>query len=122
MRRILAVALLGLFSFSLIEPAVLASDPESRLPACCRRLGKHHCAMDAEAGSSSDPSIQPSLCRFFAGSAVKSLPLAGLLKAVQAVSVSMPSLKAYRPSSDTPYRVSYRSTCQKRGPPSLSLS
>jgi hypothetical protein len=119
-RRVLAVALLGLFSFSLIAPAVFASEPESRLPACCRRLGKHHCAMDAEAGSSPGPSMQPSWCRLFAGSAVKSLPVAGLLTAVRA-SIAMVSAPAYRPSTNAPYQVSYRSTCQKRGPPRLPL-
>ena len=35
--------LLALFSFSLISPAVLASDADSKLPACCKRNGKHHC-------------------------------------------------------------------------------
>jgi len=42
-RRTLAAALLTLFSFSLIVPLVFASDPESKLPACCRRAGKHRC-------------------------------------------------------------------------------
>jgi hypothetical protein len=122
-RRILAVALLTLFSFSLVEPAVFASDAESRLPACCRRLGNHHCAIVMEeAESSPGASIQPSLCRYFPDSAVKSLPIAGLLKTVRVASLSMLSFQAYRRSSDTPYRVSFRSTCQKRGPPRLFLS
>ncbi len=122
MRRILAVALLALFSFSLVEPAVFASDAESRLPACCRRLGKHHCdVLMEEAESSPGPSIQPSLCRYFPDRAVKSLPIAGLLKAVPVDSVSMLSFQVYRPSSGTPRPVAFRSTCQKRGPPSLSL-
>lgn len=117
------MALLALFSFSLIEPAVFASDPESKLPACCSRLGKHHCAMImAEAESSPGPSIQPSLCRSFPEGAVKSLPNAGRLETVQVASVSMLSFQAYRPSSDTPYRISFRSTCQKRGPPRVIFS
>lgn len=116
----MAVALLALFSFSLMEPALLASDPESRLPACCRRLGKHHCEMAAE--SQEGPSIQASQCGFFPQAVVKSLPLAGLLKTAQVASVSMLSVQARRPPSDTPCQVSYRSTCQKRGPPSLILS
>jgi hypothetical protein len=122
-RRILAVALLALFSFSLVEPAVFSSDAESRLPACCRRLGKHHCAIvTEEAESSPGPSIQASLCRYFPDSAVRSLPIAGLLKTVRVVSVSMLSFQANRPSSDTPRPVLFRSTCRKRGPPRLFLS
>src|SRR5580693_510681 len=120
MRRIMAFALLALFSFSLIEPALFAADPESRLPACCRRLGRHPCATIL-AEESSGSTIQAALCRYFPGSALKSLPVAGLLKNVQAVSVSLLSSQSCLASWETPYRLAYRSTCQKRGPPSLSL-
>jgi hypothetical protein len=44
MRRTLASLLLVLVSYTLIAPALLA-DAASMLPACCRRDGKHHCAM-----------------------------------------------------------------------------
>jgi hypothetical protein len=38
-----------LFSFPLISPLfALGGDAESRLPACCRRHGKHHCMMSVE--------------------------------------------------------------------------
>jgi hypothetical protein len=41
--------LLLLFSFPLIAPLfALGSDAESRLPACCRTHGKHHCMMSVE--------------------------------------------------------------------------
>src|SRR4029077_12017147 len=43
-QRALAATLLVLFSLSLIGPGVFAAS-ESQLPDCCRRLGKHHCAM-----------------------------------------------------------------------------
>lgn len=44
MRR--AFSILLIFTFSLAPlAATLQADDESRLPACCRRLGKHHCAM-----------------------------------------------------------------------------
>lgn len=51
MRRALALLLLGLFSFSLSSPFLLADQPE--LPACCRRDGKHRCAM-ADMAAQSD--------------------------------------------------------------------
>ena len=44
MQRTLASLLLALVSFSLIGP-LLVADTASNLPACCRRDGKHHCAM-----------------------------------------------------------------------------
>jgi hypothetical protein len=44
MRRAISISLMMLFSWTLIAP-VFASDAEANLPACCRRNGKHHCAM-----------------------------------------------------------------------------
>ena len=123
-RRTLAIALLALFSFSLIGPVAFASDPESNLPACCRRAGKHHCAMlTAEVGASSGPSIQASRCPYFPqGSGATALPHTGLLKAFQVASISIVSCHLHRPASDTLYRVAFCSTCQKRGPPAFFLS
>lgn len=46
MRRFSAFALFA----ALVVPALLpfaVSSPESNLPACCRRDGRHHCAMTA---------------------------------------------------------------------------
>jgi hypothetical protein len=42
-RRFAAILLLALFSVSLIEPGLMAD--VSKLPACCRRGGQHHCTM-----------------------------------------------------------------------------
>jgi hypothetical protein len=41
---ILLLALIGVFYAAPLLHAA-SSDPESQLPACCRRNGKHHCAM-----------------------------------------------------------------------------
>ena len=57
MRRSLASLLLTLFSSSLITP-FLSAHASPELPACCRRDGKHRCAiMDAAMQSSSGPSL-----------------------------------------------------------------
>jgi hypothetical protein len=48
MYRLSAILLSAFFSFSLISPAVFAADPDASLPACCRRDGKHHCAVPAD--------------------------------------------------------------------------
>lgn len=49
MRKLLSILLLATFALPLLAaiPA-LASTPESRLPACCRRGGAHHCMLSAE--------------------------------------------------------------------------
>jgi hypothetical protein len=123
-RRILATALLVLFSCSLIDPAVFASsDPESNLPACCRRAGKHHCAvMLAETASSAGSALQSSKCRFFPKrQGVSAPPGAGLLTTPQLAAVPVLTRRADYPTG-TVYRVLFYSTCQKRGPPSLLLS
>jgi hypothetical protein len=44
MRRVIALSLMILFSWTLIAP-LFASDTEAYLPACCRRNGTHHCMM-----------------------------------------------------------------------------
>ncbi|HZL57847.1 MAG TPA: hypothetical protein VFC21_12225, partial [Bryobacteraceae bacterium] len=43
MRRIYAILLLALFSFSLLSPA-FSAQADGNLPACCRRDGKHRCS------------------------------------------------------------------------------
>jgi hypothetical protein len=46
MRRILAITLFAVLAMPAILPlAVPAANDESQLPICCRRDGKHHCAM-----------------------------------------------------------------------------
>jgi hypothetical protein len=44
MRRAIAISLMMLFSWTLIAP-FYARDSGANLPACCRKNGKHHCAM-----------------------------------------------------------------------------
>ena len=66
MRRLLAILLVAWFGFALITPAVLASDDDESLPTCCRRTGKHHCAMMmSEVGSFVGPSFKTARCPLF---------------------------------------------------------
>jgi hypothetical protein len=62
LRRLWAIFLLALFSFSLIGPTV-AADSDSNLPACCRRFGKHHCSMSGN--PSSGPAARSARCAAF---------------------------------------------------------
>jgi len=54
LRRTVAILLAGLFSFSLIAP-LFSAGSDANLPACCRRNGKHHCAMAAGAAQMPSP-------------------------------------------------------------------
>jgi hypothetical protein len=45
MRRVLSICLVFILGFGPLSAAVQANDDDSRLPACCRRHGTHHCAM-----------------------------------------------------------------------------
>lgn len=118
MRRVLAMLLAALFSFSLISPAVLASDAGSRLPACCRRGGQHGCAMSNESASSSGPTAQAARCRFFPPAKAvppgRTMGLAGVSPATAAEFRSQP---ASCPLAESLYRISFSRACRPRGPP-----
>lgn len=49
MRKLISILLLATFALPFLSalPA-LAETPESRLPACCKRVGAHHCTMSVE--------------------------------------------------------------------------
>jgi hypothetical protein len=72
MRRAFAIVLSLLFCLGPLS-GLLPGSSESRLPACCRRHGSHHCAMSADSmamrmqsASGSAPSlVAPSRCPFF---------------------------------------------------------
>jgi hypothetical protein len=46
-RRAISIALLGVIAYLVVAPAAFAGT-DSNLPECCRRNGKHHCAMMAQ--------------------------------------------------------------------------
>jgi hypothetical protein len=49
MRRLLSLVLLLVFGLPTVAPALdVSATPDSRLPACCRRNGAHHCAMSQQ--------------------------------------------------------------------------
>jgi len=124
MRRVPALLLVFLFGFSLIAPA-LSVDDESNLPACCRRDGKHHCAMmdrDMAQAPSSGPAAGAlrARCPFFpGGGAVLPHPGAALLATAQPAGVPIDCRIAAGAQSEAGYRISFSRSHQKRGPPRL---
>jgi hypothetical protein len=119
MRRLPALLLLAVFSFPLIAP-VLAASPDSQLPPCCRRDGKHHCAMMAmQSESESGPSLRTNRCPLFpAPRTVPGVPAVSLPGTPRAIFAGFPNRPTSRPKTEALCRISYSRAGQKRGPPS----
>jgi hypothetical protein len=120
MRRILAIMLLALFSFPLISPALLASDTDAKLPACCRRNGSHHCSIVVGQPRAAGPAIETGRCASFPVTAAfpgsRTLSSLGISPAIFCGLVSHP---ASRPPAEALCRISYSRAGQKRGPPTF---
>jgi hypothetical protein len=121
--KFIASALLLILACDTTLPALLAG-PESNLPACCRRDGKHHCAMlemlekqQENAGPSwktvakKCPLFPRGTVAFFADSA-STPPAAGFAGLLSGASI----VKA---QTEVLFRISHSRTRQKRGPPSF---
>jgi hypothetical protein len=124
MRPVLAALLVSVFSFSLIGPALFAS-ADSSVPACCRRDGKHHCAMsgmDQDAAPLSGPAMAASSakCPYFPkGGALLPHSEAALLTACEAVWTPAAGQATIQLKPDAAYCTAFSRANQKRGPPSL---
>jgi len=123
--RMHAMLLLAAIGFGLVTPMLLAQPEASKLPACCRRDGKHGCAMKAaRAGKSAASGVSLS-------STNSKCPLYPTGKATptpQKISVPPPVRVVVAPvlefaeefeQAEVRFRISYSRSGQKRGPPSL---
>lgn len=129
LRKFLAILMLFLFGAFYAAPLVQAAsnDPDSGLPACCRRHGKHHCAMMdlyLKSIASGAPHVRtaPEHCPFYPHSKTASVVSshAGLAPSA-AIFAAVVSHPAVRPQTHAVYRLSLDRSRQKRGPPSLLL-
>jgi hypothetical protein len=114
-RRIMAGLLLAVFGFSPIAPALLANE-DSNLPACCRRLGEHRCAIAASQGASF---IQERCPHFPSGSASLAASGTAAVTPAQGVFAPVVSYPSAHAQTEAHYRVSFSRAWQKRGPPAL---
>jgi hypothetical protein len=77
MRRVLSILLMACFALGPLT-AALQADDDSRLPACCRRHGAHHCVMSAAdtgaaMGAKADPALSaPLQCPYYPRSVARS--------------------------------------------------
>ncbi|HXP83730.1 MAG TPA: hypothetical protein VN841_03375 [Bryobacteraceae bacterium] len=122
MRRACATLLLALFGFVLGGPALFAYT-DSNLPACCRRLGQHHCSMPGGAlgsAQTSGPAFQPVLCASFPGALAPPVSAkAGLLKFPGGVTGPIAAHAAVRTASGVRYEAKTRDSHSERGPPAF---
>jgi hypothetical protein len=128
MRRWISVLLVLFFGLWPLTGALEASD-ESRVPACCRRHGAHHCAMTsrvaammANAESGATPLLNtPMSCPLFPGFlAGPSTPAQALVTSVAGLPV-LPVHAHGLVASRTDARMQLARAHAGRGPPALTL-
>lgn len=122
-RRFIASALLCAFSGLSISP-VIFSDPQSNLPACCRRDGKHHCSIMQMGERSTDG-------RDFTASARKCPLFPQVVPVAQRIQLypvttetccGYPIQESAVPAQvETPHRSSPVRVQRERGPPQLTF-
>jgi hypothetical protein len=122
-RRLSATLLLAAISFPLVALVALASaDRDSSIPACCRKDGKHKCAMSEMSDEISGSSFRvTSRCPMFptSGAAPVCSSSTGALvpSSDQVGEIAAPVNRSEQ--AELLYRISFNRSRQKRGPPSL---
>ncbi len=127
MRKLLSILLLATFALPLLTAlSAYASTPDSRLPACCRRSGAHHCELTPDqiaALEHGDHFTTPrTTCPIFpkavapAHHEISSLaPAAVFYAAITSHPAQFHQVEAWA-------RVALEGARHKRGPPSVRLS
>jgi hypothetical protein len=129
MRRILAITLLIAFGSPLAVPLLAAAadlqskDAQSSLPACCRRNGKHHCAITMAAAlasvNGSSPAFQAPPCPLYPSSSTLPTLVTAALTTPRTFSVALLRATPPRASSLLRAHSSIPSSNHQRGPPAL---
>ncbi|WP_446742837.1 hypothetical protein [Silvibacterium acidisoli] len=125
MRRLQAIMLLLFFCALQSMPVLgITKDSNGELPACCRRAGKHHCAMQMEAMTKSGLAFKSitEKCSCPMHPSVSSQGFTAFVAAKDVFYAGVLSHPACHAQSEAHYRVSFDRSRQKRGPPSNSVS
>jgi hypothetical protein len=130
MRRILSI----LFTLVLTLGPVMAAVPaqalasgwtgkiiESRIPACCRKNGKHHCAMPDGAGSTETSVSAPSCCPNFPATLASATVTFAAIPSTGAASLALSAQRRPTQARIEIARASDRRVQPKRGPPSQTI-
>jgi len=121
MRRLLALLLLASFGLPVAASALaLGQSSDVKLPACCRRNGAHHCAM--QMGTPTGAPAFTAVCPHFPqpSTTAPSNTSAALAPPAQPVLLHLVALTATH-RADTQRRISRERSRHKRGPPSILL-
>jgi len=120
MRRAFAAVLVLVFSLPLIVPALASNPDEANLPACCRRDGKHHCAMNMGMSVPSRYRVVSEKCPFspFAHTPLVQPHAYGVMSRPPVTRFAAGPATVVG-SVEAGYRISADRTRHKRGPPSI---
>ncbi len=128
LRKLIAIALLALFGMPFASSLfALQAKSELRLPACCRRNGKHHCIMStAERMQAQDdkPALQqvPEQCPYCSAAVLPAHhPVGHGVSVGQAIYASLVSHPAITPQTESKFRTARERTRGKRGPPESTI-
>ncbi len=127
LRRLLPILLLAAFLLPMFAPLLaFGQSSESQLPACCRRMGKHHCAMTMAEKSQSAMNTAPwwtapvDRCPYCPASVAPGHFDETLASApAQAIYAEMVSHPSGVAQTESKRRIAQDRSRQKRGPPSL---
>jgi hypothetical protein len=133
MRRILSILMLLVLGLGPVVPAeALASGmasgwtgkvDEARLPACCRRGGKHHCEMGSSRPESASETIisAKDCCPFSPHSLTSIAPTASALASAPVSSIAYGTELRARCAHAAAATMSERRNWPKRGPPAAQI-
>lgn len=117
----MVMLLVAVFSLPLIAPLLASGPDDSSLPACCRRNGKHHCALaDLTIAASSKYTTVSEKCPWtpFTRASLM-LPHGWALQASAVWTGRASGPAAAIGEAEAGYRISADRTRRKRGPPAL---
>ncbi len=122
-RRVLSITLILLFGLPLVAPLfALGAMRESRLPACCRRAGKHQCVMGmaqqaAVSEHSPEAAAPPAQCPYFPKAvAVNAQPSFAMARSMNHFS-PWPTRRIAEPQTQSQLDVLHDLSHWQRGPP-----
>ena len=124
-KRLLAILLLLALGLPGVAPlfALNLGDAESKLPACCRRNGAHHCNSPVafHNGSQTILSSQPTHCPNFPGVVPLGLKASYALASISSFEAQLVATSAVKPSISSAWNKSFSFSRLTRGPPAISL-
>jgi hypothetical protein len=117
-RRASAISLLCAIAFAFLAPFL--ADPDSNLPACCRKNGAHHCSdmgqMDTDTSFHSVRDRCPSFPTTAAAPATGAI---AFIHPSESIAISLVANSAIPIQTKPASRVLFSRSRQKRGPPTL---